>query len=268
MLATTLEPTSGRVLYRGQDIWSKPIQYRMAMGFMPDFCSLYDSMKVRELLTYFAIAHDLPRQSLPRRVTEVIRLIDLEDKAEDFVKGLSRGMLQRLALGRAILHKPALLLLDEPASGLDPLARRLLFDILRAIHAQQAATIIISSHILGELSELCTSVGIMHGGRFLEAGSTEAIIRKIMPHRRISLLLAGGAETAANMLAGFSGVSNVKQDGERLNFQFDGTNADLARLNADLIRASVGVALMEESRSSLHEVYFAIAERDNNAPSA
>ncbi len=266
MIATTLEPTSGRILFEGRDIWRDPKAIRMKMGFMPDFFQLYGRLKVWELLTYFAKAHGISGGKLSARVNEVLTLIDLSEKRETFVKGLSRGMTQRLGLGRAILHHPSLLLLDEPASGLDPLARRRLFDVLREIHAR-GTTILISSHILGELSDLCTSVGIMHNGRFLETGSTDEIVRKIMPRRQISIRVVGPAEPARKIIAEFQGVGDLREENSQLQFSFDGDNEKLAELNGQLVRAGIAVALLEEKRTDLHELYFAIAERDADAAS-
>jgi len=264
MLATCLEPTSGRIRFEGDDIWRDPQTIRGKMGFMPDFFQMYDRLLVREVLTYFAIAHGLPRCERSARVDEVLRLTGLEEKKDSLAKGLSRGMTQRLGLGRAILHRPRVLLLDEPASGLDPLARRDLFNVLTNIHAD-GTTILISSHILGELSELCTSVGIMHDGRFLEIGPTAEVIRKIMPKRQIGLRLTSGLEQATKLLAANPLVSGIVADGSNVRFAFDGQDADMAALNAQLVAAGAGVAMLQENRASLHEVYFAIAERDANA---
>jgi len=266
ILATTLEPTAGRALIEGRDVWRDPVATRAIIGFMPDFFQLYGRLKVWELLTYFGIAHRMSGRSLRQRVDEVISLTDLQEKRDSFVRGLSRGMTQRLGLGRAILHRPRVLLLDEPASGLDPMARRSLFGVLQRIHAE-GSTILISSHILGELSELCTAVGIMHNGRFLESGRTQEIIRKISPHRKIELRLAGGAEQAGNVLAAHPAVSSMRAGENTIHFLFDGTDEQLAELNAALVRAGAAVALLGETETSLHELYFAIAERDaSHAP--
>ncbi len=267
MLATTLEPTSGRIFFRDKDIWKRPEKVRAQIGFMPDFFQMYGNLKVYELLKYFGIAHGLSGSELDHRVTEIIGLADLNEKYDSFVKGLSRGMMQRLCLGRSILHRPKLLLLDEPASGLDPLARKNLFDLLKRVH-DEGATIIISSHILGELSDLCTSVGIMHNGAFLETGRTDDIIRKIMPKRQIVIQLVTDPAAAAGLLADRPGISEIKVDETRVQFSFDGTDNGLAELNAALVGAGVGVSLLEEGKTSLHELYFAIAERDADAGSS
>ncbi|HDY65064.1 MAG TPA: ABC transporter ATP-binding protein [Phycisphaerae bacterium] len=265
MLGTALEPTAGQVFFDGRDIWDDPVDVRSQIGFMPDFFQLYRQLKVWELLGYFGIAHGMKGASLDRRVDEVLRLIGLTEKREALCKGLSRGMVQRLGLGRAILHRPKLLLLDEPASGLDPLARKILFDTLRSAHAE-GATIIISSHILGELSDLCTSVGIMNRGRFIESGPTGDVVRRLLPKRKIELrVLDGSQEAAGAALSGMDDVHDLRRDKAVLHFDFDGTDEDLANLNAELIERGVRVVLLQESATSLHEAYFAITERAEDA---
>lgn len=267
MLATALEPTSGQICFRGVDIWKRPREIREQIGFMPDFFQMYDRLKVGELLSYFGIAHGLRGPELRERVAEVLALTDLDEKRSSFVKGLSRGMMQRLGVGRAILHRPSLLLLDEPASGLDPLARRNLFDLLEGIHADGTA-IVISSHILGELSDLCTIIGIMDQGSFLETGPTAEIIRKIMPKRLMAMQIVTGTDSAVKLLAGRPEVSQIEAGAERVRFAFDGDDRALAELNAALVSAGVGVALLEQAKTTLHEVYFAIAEGRHGAGSS
>ena len=264
MLATSLEPTSGRVFFDGTDVWKNPVKLRSAIGFVPDFFLMYDKLTVRELLKYFAIAHDMPRARIGPRVEEVLGLIDLRDKADTLVKGLSRGMMQRLGAGRAILHEPRALLLDEPASGLDPLARMALFELLKRIHAN-GTTILISSHILGELTDVCTSVGIMHDGRFLETGPVDEIIKKVMPHRTITLRIVAGLEAARKVVSGEANVAAVEDCEQGLRITFTGTDQQLAEMNARLVGANVALALAEEARTSLNELYFAIAQGNENA---
>jgi len=263
MLATTLEPTSGSVAFAGRDVWADPVAVRKRIGFMPDFFQMYNGLKVREILTYFGIAHGMDRAELRRRVPEVIDLIGLADKAEALCKGLSRGMVQRLGLGRAILHRPELLLLDEPASGLDPMGRRDLFDILRTLH-DDGATVVISSHILAELSGVCTAVVIMDDGRILETGSTDEIIRKIMPTRKITVRFAAPADAGA-ILAAHAAVADLQAGDDYATFLFDADDAALAELNAALVRAGLPVARIEETQTDLHELYFKIAERNADA---
>lgn len=269
ILATTLEPTAGRVWLEGKDPRADLPGTRRQIGFMPDFFQVYRDLTVREFLSFFALAHGLRGAELTRRVAEVIEWIGLEDKADSLCKGLSRGMVQRLGLGRAILHRPRLLLLDEPASGLDPLARRRLFEILQRVRAE-GATILISSHILAELSDLCTSVGMMDHGVFLEAGPTEQVIRRLLPRRKLQLrVLDGSRPIAENVLAACAAVHDLQAaDGNWLRFDFEGSEEAVADLLKTLLTAGVRVVLLQESAGSLHEAYLCVAERSRHVAGA
>jgi ABC-2 type transport system ATP-binding protein len=260
MAATTLEPTAGHVRLDGGELWDDPVRARRQIGFMPDFFQVTRELTVTDFLSTFALAHGLRGQALRDRVAEVVALVGLQAKAEEKCKGLSRGMVQRLGLGRAIIHKPALLLLDEPASGLDPLARKVLFDTLRAIH-RDGSTIVISSHILSELSDLCTFVGIMHEGEFLECGRTREVIQKLLPRRRMELHVLAESLTAAQAFLEQTDAVNalVEVDGS-LRFEFEGTDEHLADLHATLAREGIRIVTLAESATSLHEAYFSLAE--------
>ncbi len=267
MAATSLEPTRGKVMFLGQDIWKDPVRVRRQIGFLPDFFQTYRQLTVEELLTYFAIAHGLPGLERRQRVNEVIEIIGLGEKRKTLCKGLSRGMVQRLGLGGAILHRPRLLLLDEPASGLDPLARKAMFDALRTCQAE-GATILISSHILGELSDLCTSVGVMDEGRFLAAGETRTVMNELLPKRKIELrVLPDGHTQALQHLQQHAKVHALLPEKGRFRFDFDGTDEDLAALNTEMVRRGVKVVLQQESATSLHEAYFAVAKGARHASS-
>lgn len=265
MLATTLEPTEGRILINGIDVWDHPTQARKQIGFMPDFFHLYEYLTVEETLEYFGRAYGLPRKNRRLRIDEVIQLIGLQEKRHQLVKGLSRGMMQRLGVGQAILHEPDLLLLDEPASGLDPLARQKLFDLLRNINAK-GTTVVISSHILAELSALCTSVVIMDNGKIIESGRTDEITRRIIPLRRIRLRLAGGNDAAMRVLNEWGIVKDLDAQADNVRFSFDGDDHALAQLNARLVSEGAAIARLEEIQTDLNELYLKIAERSEHAP--
>lgn len=208
------------------------------------------------------LSRAIAAKALATRVDEVIAMSGMTEKRDTFCKGLSRGMVQRIGMARAVLHKPKLLLLDEPASGLDPLARKRLFDVLRAAHAE-GATVLISSHILGELSELCSSVGILSRGHLLTTGPTRQVIKSLLQHRKIELtVLPDTREAAVGVLDPDPSVNSLKLDTTMLRFNFQGEDSDLADLHRRLVHAGVGVVTLAESASSLHEAYFAIAEKE------
>ena len=174
MLATLLEPTSGEARVWGLDVRRQPNSVRRVIGFMPDTFGVYDDMRVWEYLDFFARMYVIPAKERKRTVDDLLDLVDLSAKREEYVHALSRGMQQRLCLAHALVHDPNVLLLDEPASGLDPRARAELRELLRTLRSL-GKTIVISSHILPELEELCTGVAIIDRGSVLAAGSMAQI---------------------------------------------------------------------------------------------
>ncbi|MCA9112986.1 MAG: ABC transporter ATP-binding protein, partial [Planctomycetaceae bacterium] len=174
VLATLLKPDSGHVSIDGIDVPKYPMAIRRRIGYMPDFFGVYEDLTAAEYLHFYAAAFQIPRSRRDSTIGDVLALTDLTEKAQAPVDSLSRGMKQRLALARVLLHDPDLLLLDEPASGLDPRARIEVRELLKALQGM-GKTILISSHILHELAQLCTRIGIIEAGQLVTAGSLEEI---------------------------------------------------------------------------------------------
>ncbi|MEX2658906.1 MAG: ABC transporter ATP-binding protein [Acidimicrobiales bacterium] len=174
VLASLLAPSAGTVSVAGADPTADPRAVRASMGYMPDVMGVYDNLRVQEYLEFFAAAYRVPRGTWPSLVAGLLELVDLEGKRDSMVDSLSRGMKQRLSLARALVHDPKVLVLDEPASGLDPRARVDLRDLLRELR-DMGKTVIISSHILAELEEVCSEVAIMEAGRLLAVGTPRSI---------------------------------------------------------------------------------------------
>ncbi|MCL6640549.1 MAG: ABC transporter ATP-binding protein, partial [Candidatus Rokubacteria bacterium] len=174
ILATLLEPTAGDAEIAGISVRRNPAAVRRVLGFMPDVFGVYDDMKVWEYLDFFGRCYGLPADRRRRMIGDLLELVDLADKRNAYVAELSRGMQQRLCLAHALVHDPAVLLLDEPASGLDPRARVELRELLRELRAL-GKTIVVSSHILPELEELCSSLAIIDHGRVLAQGRVAEI---------------------------------------------------------------------------------------------
>jgi ABC-2 type transport system ATP-binding protein len=193
ILSTLLTPTSGTVSVGGADPVQDPMEVRRRLGYMPDVMGVYDGLRVGEYLEFFAAAYKLPRAGWPDLVDGLLDLVDLTVKKDSFVDSLSRGMKQRLSLARALVHDPEILILDEPASGLDPRARIDLRGLLAELSAM-GKTVVISSHILAELEEMCTHVAILEAGRLLASGTPREIADRISGHRTIVVRLAGGVE--------------------------------------------------------------------------
>lgn len=178
ILATLMQPTAGDAFVEGVSAVHEPQKVRALVGYMPDFFGVYDNLKAWEYLDFYAGCVSMDARTRRRRIDELLELTALTSKREAYVDQLSRGMKQRLCLARALMHDPKLLILDEPASGMDPLARAQMREILREI-GQMGKTVLISSHILPELSELCTSMTVLQKGRAVFSGSVAEMERRL-----------------------------------------------------------------------------------------
>ncbi|HWZ54560.1 MAG TPA: ABC transporter ATP-binding protein [Verrucomicrobiae bacterium] len=247
-------PTAGRVLVHGVDVERAPEEAQKYMGYLADFFSLYDELKVWEYLDYFAHAYKLDPSEIPGRVAEVIGWVGLEGKREAAIGGLSRGMKQRLGIARAIIHDPPLIVLDEPAAGLDPKARVELKDLLRELH-RNGKTIFITSHILADLQEICTSIAIMEKGRLLRVGRLEDVMGEGKSTRRFRVRIAEAGFDLDGWLASFPGVSSVVKAGLAAHFDFAGEDSALAGLVRGLVDAGAPICGAEEITETLEQLY-------------
>jgi len=253
ILTTLLQPTSGEAYVGGYSATRQPRDVRRVIGYMPDFFGVYDDMKVWEYLDFFAACYDIPESERPALIRDLLDLVDLTHRADDMVDTLSRGMKQRLCLARTLAHDPQVLILDEPASGLDPRARIEIRQLLVEL-AHMGKTIFFSTHILADVAEICTQVGIIEAGQLVMEGSVEEMMRRLVPHREIVITLLGDADSAKQILTGYVGVESVEEtksetDRPRLTVEFVGEDTDINRLLVALIQANVPVMhFMEETR--------------------
>ena len=200
ILATLLEPTAGEAWVGGYSVTREPKAVRQILGYMPDNFGVYDNMKVWEYLDFFASAYGLPRERRLGLIDDLLALVDLSEKKDGYVDALSRGMKQRLCLARTLVHDPQLLILDEPASGLDPRARVELRALLRQLGAL-GKTVIVSSHILTEMADICDHVGIIERGRLLAAGPVEELLRQVQTSRVVLVRLIADARMGDEEIA-------------------------------------------------------------------
>lgn len=210
ILTTLLRPSSGEAWVAGRSVLAEPLEVRKVVGFMPDFFGVYDNMKVWEYLDFFGRAYGIAPNRRQSLIGELLELVDLSYKRDDFVMGLSRGMKQRLSLARTMIHDPALLILDEPASGLDPRARIELRELLKELRAL-GKTVMISSHILTELAEMCTHIAIIERGKLLAAGDVQTILRSLQPHRTLEVRVLRGVAQAEALLRPRADVLGVRR---------------------------------------------------------
>ena len=259
MAGGLLSPTLGKVLIHGIDVALEPERVEQSIGYLSDFFALYEDLKVWEYLDYFAHAYKMAKSDIPSRVSEVIEQVDLGGKRDMLIRGLSRGMKQRLGIARAILHRPKVLLLDEPASGLDPKARLELRNRLRALR-DEGTTILISSHILTELEGFCTSIGIMERSRIVRSGRLEDVIAATTQSRDIRISWLGGSSAlVAAQLEKSPQVSGPQLEPGTGTFQFAGSEEALAQLLAELVANGVRVKSFTEVRQSVEDVYMKLS---------
>ncbi len=261
MLATLLRPSAGHAEIDGWSVTRNPDEVRHVIGFMPDVFGVYDDMKVWEYLDFFARCYGLPAAGRRRMIADLLELVDLADRRDDYVQTLSRGMEQRLCLAHALVHDPKVLLLDEPASGLDPRARVELRELLRELRAL-GKTILISSHILPELEELCTSVAIVDKGQVLAQGRVSDIERRLRfgAVLRVRLLLEGEAlEAARDRFAADVDVASASiLDDGTVELGFRGDDAAVARLLAESVAAGLPIVNFARAASDLEELFLQV----------
>ena len=269
MLAGLLEPSSGEIRLLDERLDREGRASQRLVGYMPDFFGVYDDLRVWEYLDFFARCYNLPAAKRRSTVEGLLDLVDLTPKRDAFVQSLSRGMQQRLCLAHALVHDPPILLLDEPASGLDPRARVELRELLRTLR-DMGKTIVLSSHILSELAEVCTALGIMQGGKLIASGSLDEVMRQLGDTRRLKLSLVRGLEQAQAVLRATPGVGAVEVvEAEAvvlpdsgvvtLLVEWDGSPEATADLIERLVKAGAGLAAFGSTTNDLEELFLQIA---------
>lgn len=261
VLTTLMEPTYGEVILDGVDVLEDQESARRIIGYMPDLAPVPSDLKVGEFLEYYASAYGLGNRSQRmERVAECLEEVALTDQRNKWCKELSRGQTQRVVLAKTLLHRPTVLILDEPASGLDPLARRDLRNALRKL-AAKGATVFVSSHILSELAEMCTSLCVMNRGKLLASGTAEEVRRQLgSTDRVLTATLLGRQEEAATWISSQPAVHDLKIAGDQLIFGFTGDDDAQADLMEGLIRLGIRIRAFEEKRSSFEDILVEVAE--------
>jgi ABC-2 type transport system ATP-binding protein len=258
-LATLLKPTAGQAWINGYSVTKQIDEVKRSIGFMPDTFGVYDGMKVWEFLDFFATAYGLPRSKRRALIDDVLDLVDLTVKRDTLVNGLSRGMQQRLCLAKTLVHDPPVLILDEPASGLDPRARIEMKALLHELQ-KMGKTILISSHILPELSDFCNKIGIIERGRLLAVGPVKDVIQSIRQNRVVSLVTATRHEGCEVLLAHHPQVRNLSAGEREFKFEFVGNDEDVVNLHRELVRLDVPVLWMSEEKADLEEAFMKITQ--------
>jgi len=260
-LVGLLTPTYGAIQIAGFDIREEPQAVGQVLGFMPDFPPVYEDLLVWEFLDLFAASYFIPK---PRRSSEIIHRLDqvgLTEKTNSLVGSLSRGMRQRLMLAKTLLPEPEVLLLDEPASGMDPHGRAQMKQVIRDF-ASDGGTVLVSSHILSEMDEFCTSIGIMQRGKMIVSGMVDDIAAKVLGQAIIEIEIVSGVDLLKKVLAErrIAPESNVSK--RQFAIPFDGDDNAASDLLAELVKAGVRVSSFTRKRESLEDVFLQIGAKE------
>ena len=256
-----LEADEGQVLINGVNVTGGLSQLKLKIGYVPDFFGVYDNLKVSEYMEFFASCYGIYGLKARTRYMTLLEQVGLDDKVNFYVDGLSRGMKQRLCLARALIHDPALLVMDEPTSGLDPRTRFEFKEILKELR-EQGKTILISSHVLSELSELCTDIGIIDQGKMVLSGSMEAILRRVNTSNPLIISILGNKEKALTILKSQPCVQTISVKEGDIMVQFVGDEEDEAVLLQQLVDAEVMVHGFTREPGSLESLFMQITDHD------
>jgi len=254
ILAALLEPTGGHASIGGVDVAKQPDLVHSRLGYMPDFFGVYDQLSVSEYLDFYAACYRQPKERRTKVVAELLELIGLSERRDQMVDTLSRGLKQRLCLARALVHDPAVLLLDEPASGLDPRARVDMREILKELR-RMGKTIIISSHILPELTELCTMIGIIDHGRMQVTGSVQEVVQHLSAGRRLRITVVGDKEAAVGILKPLAAVRNIEIANGAIEASYEGDESTAAEILQALTAGGIKVSAFSEVDGGLEEAF-------------
>ena len=258
-LTTLLKASRGEGIVNGCSVTQDPVGVRRSVGYMPDNFGVYDGMKVWEFLDFFAVAYRIGRMQRKQVIKDVLELLDLEDKRDDFVNGLSRGMKQRLCLAKTLVHDPPVLILDEPASGLDPRARVEVKALLKELR-RMGKTILISSHILTELADCCTSIGIIERGQLLMSGPIEEVYRRIRGNRVVEVKFTDKMDVGLSVIRSSPSLRDCQIDEQSAVIELETDDLGVAALLNQLHQEGVGIRSFAEKEPTLEDVFMLVTK--------
>ncbi len=265
ILATLLNPTWGEAYVCGYSIYTKPKEIRRLIGYMPDFYGVYDDMKVIEYLEFFAAAYRIDGPARRKKCDEVLELVDLTYKRDALVTSLSRGMNQRLGLARVLLHDPQVLLLDEPASGLDPRARIEIRGLLKQLRGL-GKTIMVSSHILPELADICNKIGIIEHGELMVNADVSEVMRLVRRQLVLHVRVAGDLDAAAKVVEAHEHIERVEQRDGLIVATLREDQRDYADLATRLVSAGHRLTLLKEEEINLETAFLELTKGFKTKP--
>lgn len=259
ILATLMAPTSGYAKVDGFDVTKHPHEVRKRIGYMPDFFGVYDQFKTVEYLHFYGASYGIPKAEREQLIPQLLELVNLTDKKDAYVDTLSRGMKQRLCLARCLVHDPGLLILDEPASGLDPRARIEMREILRELKSM-GKTIIISSHILPELAEMVDEIGVIEHGEMIAIGNVTEIQNRLRVKRFLHVRLLEREAEAETFLRDRPYVNRLMRDERGIQIHFGGQDIEQSVLLHELVAAGFKLISFSEAQTNLEDVFLEITK--------
>lgn len=257
MVCGLMLPNRGNIAINGMDALTHQKEIKKQIGYVPDFFGVYDNLKVREYMDFYGSMYRMGSKEIERISDDLLELVNLSDKKETYVDTLSRGMKQRLCVARALIHNPALLVLDEPNSGLDPRARVEMKELLQNLRSM-GKTIVISSHILSELSEMCNSIGIMNHGNLVAAGRIEDVMEGVFGNNQIIVTLEEGRETAVRIANEHAGVKVDSVGEHELKLSHNMTKQEIAKLIGTMIAEGVVVTGFHKQEGDLETLFMRV----------
>ncbi len=263
VLATLLEPTYGEVRIAGIDVLADPLKVHPIIGYMSDFFSLYENMRVWEYLDHFARCYRIPPTSRKRLIDEALELVSLVVRRDAEIHELSRGMRQRLCFAKSLLHEPQVLLLDEPASGLDPAGRVEFRELIKQLH-EMGRTIVISSHILTEMTEFCTSIGILEQGRLVASGKVNDILARLEPELHLVIEVQGELDQLKTLLAHDPAAENIIVNTSQLKCIWRGPRETLPALHRTIVESGIPLVSFAVAGDNLEEIYMRISSHSTS----
>ena len=264
IMAGLLKADSGSIFVNGEDILKNPKSIREKVGYMPDFFGVYDDLKVTEYMDFYAGMYYIPYADRPELIDNLLEIVDLSNKKDSYVDGLSRGMKQRLCLARSLIHDPDLLILDEPAPGLDPRGRVVMKEILKR-RREMGKTIIISSHILPELAEMCSEVGIIDQGKLVTQGTVNDIMNRLQKKRVVRIKTSSAVEQLIRILKEQASVKDITENADNIEFVFEGKNDDLTSILRNVIMNGIPIYSFSENEGNLEEIFMTVTGGEENA---
>lgn len=258
-LATLLKATRGDGTVNGFSVNRQPMDVRRSIGYMPDDFGVYDGMKVWEFLDFFAVAYRIGRSQRKAVIGDVLELLDLTHKRDDYVNGLSRGMKQRLCLAKTLVHDPPVLILDEPTSGLDPRARIEVKALLRELR-RMGKTILISSHILSELADCCTSIGVIERGQLLMHGTIDSVYRQLRRNRIVEIRFVENQAEGVSILRSSPTLRSIDIEDNRVTVELETDDMGLSDILERLMKSNVKIRSFNDKDPNLEDVFMQVTK--------